>query len=74
MLKDVVGKTEDQIEVADHARLETVFERYASLFPRVREFSSSIVLACNHQFCDRSVELNEGDEIAFLPPVSGGAV
>jgi MoaE-MoaD fusion protein len=31
------------------------------------------VLACNHEFCDRSAAIREGDEIAFLPPVSGGS-
>jgi MoaE-MoaD fusion protein len=72
MLRDIVGRAEEQIELEDGARLETVFERYASQFPRLKDLASSIVLASNHQFCDRSVAVHEGDEIAFLPPVSGG--
>jgi MoaE-MoaD fusion protein len=72
MLRDIVGRAEDQIELEDGARLESVFERYASQFPRLKDLASSIVLASNHQFCDRSVAVHEGDEIAFLPPVSGG--
>jgi molybdopterin converting factor subunit 1 len=73
MLKDIVGRAEDQIEVADDARLESVFTRYAREFPRLTDLESSIVLACNHEFCDRSAAIREGDEIAFLPPVSGGS-
>ena len=73
MLRDIVGRAEEQIEVEDGARLEAVFERYAGQFPRLRDLASSIVLASNHQFCDRSSPVNEGDEIAFLPPVSGGS-
>src|SRR6202046_5670533 len=73
MLKDIVGRAEDHIEVADDARLETVFTRYARQFPRLADLESSIVLACNHEFCDRSAAIHEGDEIAFLPPVSGGS-
>ena len=73
MLRDIVGRAEEQIEVEDGARLQSVFERYAGEFPRLKELASSIVLACNHQFCDRSVTVNDGDEIAFLPPVSGGS-
>ena len=72
MLKDIVGRAEDHIEVADDARVESVFTRYARDFPRLTDLESSIVLACNHEFCDRSAAVREGDEIAFLPPVSGG--
>jgi len=35
--------------------------------------SKSIVLAVNQKFCAPSVPLSDGDELAFLPPVSGGA-
>jgi len=73
MLKDIVGLAEDHIEVADGARVESVFTRYARDFPRLTDLESSIVLACNHEFCDRSAAVREGDEIAFLPPVSGGS-
>jgi molybdopterin synthase catalytic subunit len=35
--------------------------------------SKSIVLAVNQKFCAPSVSLSDGDELAFLPPVSGGS-
>ena len=73
MLKDIVGRAEDHIEVADDARLQSVFTRYARQFPRLTDLESSIVLACNQEFCERSTAIREGDEIAFLPPVSGGS-
>jgi molybdopterin converting factor subunit 1 len=73
MLKDIVGRSEDHIEMADGARVESVFTRYAHDFPQLTDLESSIVLACNQEFCDRSAAVREGDEIAFLPPVSGGS-
>lgn len=73
MLKDIVGRSEEQIELADGARLDAVYTRYTREFPRLSQFESSIVLACNQQFCDRTTSVHEGDEIAFLPPVSGGS-
>lgn len=72
MLRDIVGRAEEEIEIKAGACLGCVFERYAREFPRLGELKSSIVLARNQQFSDRSVMLGEGDEIAFLPPVSGG--
>lgn len=73
MLRDIVGSTEQHVEVQEGARLESVFETYARQFPRLKGLESSIVLACNHEFCDRAKMVADGDEIAFLPPVSGGS-
>jgi MoaE-MoaD fusion protein len=73
VLHDIVGLKEDSLDLADGARLETVFEHYAGKFPRFREMSSSVVLALNHQFSSPGTAISEGDEVAFLPPVSGGA-
>ena len=73
MLKDIVGRSEDHIDLADGSHLDSVFTRYARQFPRLSDLESSIVLACNQEFCDRSAAIREGDEIAFLPPVSGGS-
>lgn len=73
MLKDVVGRSEDQVEIPENGRLGGIFDHYAERFPRIREMAGSIVLAQNHEFADSSAVVKEGDEIAFLPPVSGGA-
>ena len=73
MLKDIVGRSEDQFEASEGDRLGAIFDRYAYQFPRLRQLESSIVLARNQQFCGRDSDIADGDEIAFLPPVSGGA-
>ena len=72
VLRDVVGVREDSLDVAEGGRLETVFEHYANRFPKLREMAASTVLALNQQFSSPSAPLAEGDEVAFLPPVSGG--
>jgi molybdopterin synthase catalytic subunit/molybdopterin converting factor small subunit len=73
MLKDIVGRMEEQIELAPGARLSTLFDHYAGQFPRLREMAGSIVMARNQEFSSLSTAIVEGDEVAFLPPVSGGA-
>lgn len=72
-LKDVVGCSSDDIDLPPGSTLETAFERYASQFPRVREMADSIAAARNQEFADLAQALEDGDEIAFMPPVSGGA-
>ena len=73
VLRDVCGLREDSLEVPEGGRVETVFEHYAVRFPRLREMAASIVLAHNQQFSSPGETLAEGDEVAFLPPVSGGS-
>jgi len=73
VLRDIVGLREDSIEIPDGSRLESVFEHYAGRFPRLREMSASLVLALNQSFSESGAAVSEGDEVAFLPPVSGGS-
>ena len=73
VLRDVVGRREDSLELPEGGRLESVFEHYAKLFPRLHGMAASVVLALNHEFSAPSAALAEGDEVAFLPPVSGGS-
>jgi MoaE-MoaD fusion protein len=73
ILKDVVGEASAGLEVPEDATLATVFESFAGRFPALRQMARSIVVARNREFADPSVRLAEGDEVAFLPPVSGGA-
>ncbi len=73
VLRDVTGLREESIDVAEGGMAAGVFEYYSSKFPRLGEMSQSIVLAVNQKFCAPSVPLSDGDELAFLPPVSGGS-
>jgi molybdopterin converting factor subunit 1 len=73
VLRDVVGLREDSLDIPEGGRLESVFDLYAGRFPRLRGMAASVVLALNQEFSTPSAPLAEGDEVAFLPPVSGGS-
>ena len=73
VIRDVVGLREDSLEVPEGGTLGSVFEHYAGRFPRLREMAASTVLALNQQFSAPAAPLAEGDEVALLPPVSGGS-
>jgi molybdopterin synthase catalytic subunit len=72
-LRDVAGLREEHIELPAGSTIETVFDRYASRLPRMKELGPSIVVARNQQFSPAGTPVSDGDEIAFLPPVSGGS-
>jgi len=72
MLKELVGHTAEEAEFPEGTDLRGVFDRYVHRYPPLGEFSRSIVLARNQEFAELSTPLADGDEVAFLPPVSGG--
>ena len=72
-LKEIVGAAEDSFEAAAGARLEDLYASYARKFPRLAEFRASVAASINQEYAPWDAEPRAGDEIAFLPPVSGGA-
>jgi MoaE-MoaD fusion protein len=72
VLKELVGLSVEEIDLPEGADLGTVFEHYAAREPRLREMAPAIVAARNQEFADLSTAVADGDELAFLPPVSGG--
>jgi len=73
MLRDVVGRAEDALELEAGARAGDVFEHYARCFPQLGAMGRSVALARNQRFSGAGEQLEDGDELALLPPVSGGA-
>ncbi len=71
-LKEIVGRGEEEAELSEGARVEDLFARYHGRFPELAKFRASAVPSVNQEFALWNVPLADGDEIAFLPPVSGG--
>jgi MoaE-MoaD fusion protein len=71
-LKEIVGAAEEDAELSEGARVEDLFERYARRFPNLAEFRSSIAASVNQEYAEWRAPLVDGNEVAFLPPVSGG--
>jgi molybdopterin synthase catalytic subunit len=73
VIRDVTGVREDSLILPAGGDIGSVFEHYAVRFPQLRKMASSIVLALNQEFSPPTAQVAEGDEVAFLPPVSGGS-
>lgn len=73
ILKEIAGRPADEIDLPEGADINTIFSHYAGRLPRFREMAGSIVMARNQEFASGAAKVAEGDEIAFLPPVSGGS-
>ena len=73
VLKDIVGRSEELLEIAAGATLSDVFAAYAKRFETLTQTRSSILFARNREFAKPDTLLSDNDEVAFLPPVSGGS-
>jgi molybdopterin converting factor subunit 1 len=71
-LRDIAGAGELTREIAAGATIGTVWRQLAGEFPELGEYERSISSALNADYARMDQVLREGDEVAFLPPVSGG--
>jgi molybdopterin synthase catalytic subunit/molybdopterin converting factor small subunit len=73
MLKDLIGKASDSLDLADDAVVADVLRHYELQVPRLKQTLPSLALAVNQQYASPQSKLRSNDEIALLPPVSGGS-
>lgn len=71
-LKEITGVAQDDADLSEGARVEDLFERYGRRFPKLAAFRPSIAASVNQEYSGWRAPLASGDEVAFLPPVSGG--
>jgi molybdopterin synthase sulfur carrier subunit len=71
-LADIAGGRERRVDSAEVTDVLSVFNKFAAEFPDMEEHRASILFALNSEFARLDAPVRNGDEIAFLPPVSGG--
>jgi len=71
--RELSGEDNVSLEIESDATIDTVIKQLiASGSHWELALSGSILSARNHQLCDTSTVLKDGDEVAFFPPVTGG--
>jgi molybdopterin converting factor subunit 1 len=71
-LKDLVGRSSESLALSDRASLRDVVRHYSEKYPSISQLASSLALSVNQEYAAQDAALHDGDEVAFLPPVSGG--
>ena len=70
--RDIVGEREVSLEMAEDPTVRDLIELISSEHPSFRSMESSLMISVIQTYVDRMEVLNDGDEVAFIPPVSGG--
>src|ERR1700730_3941731 len=73
MLKDLAGKSSDWLDLRGGAFVREVLSHYASQSPGLKEAMAALAVAVNQEYAGRDSALKSDDEVALLPPVSGGS-
>jgi MoaE-MoaD fusion protein len=73
MLKDLAGKSSDTLELREGATVKDLLTHCATGTPRLKDSLASLAVAVNQQYAGTQTVLKSDDEVALLPPVSGGS-
>ena len=71
-LRDLVGAGELRRDLPGEATVASVWEALVRDYPDIAPYAQSMSCAVNADYARMTTPLSEGDEVAFLPPVSGG--
>lgn len=71
--RDIAGRAEEQLALEPGATVESLWDLLVERYPRLRGYTGRILYAVNQEFGTPASELRDGDEVAFIPPVSGGS-
>ena len=71
-LRDLAGSGELVRDVPAPATVSTVWQTLVDELPALQEYERTMSVAVNADYSKMSAPVADGDEVAFLPPVSGG--
>ena len=71
-LRDLAGSGELVRDVPAPATVQTVWHALVTDMPSLRDYERTMSVAVNAEYAKMSAPVQDGDEVAFLPPVSGG--
>ena len=70
--KEKAGMSDLEISLTDDATVSDAARELLRLHPAISGDSSRLMIAVNEEYQEHDYPLNENDEVAFIPPVSGG--
>lgn len=73
VLKDLLARAEETVQLPDSATVGDLLAQYQAEVPRLSDVLPSLAVAVNQQYVSAQSRLKENDEVALLPPVSGGS-
>src|SRR6185295_18065666 len=71
--REMVGAADLELEIAQPATVASAWAALVAEHPKLAAMERSLLFAINEEYAGREQALNDGDQLAVLPPVSGGS-
>lgn len=72
--REAVGKSQEELQLAEGSTTHVLLQQLIAAYPRLESVMKSCVFAVNQEYVapTEDLQLKEGDEVAIIPPLSGG--
>lgn len=70
--QDIAGKRESEVELKEETNAKMLLEKLIKDYPGLEKMAKNILLSINMEYASSDTILKDGDEVALIPPVSGG--
>jgi len=72
LIRETIGRSADELEIEPGLTIGALFDQLASEHPRLAPLKRSVMMMANQEYVAGDHALRDGDEVVFIPPVSGG--
>jgi MoaE-MoaD fusion protein len=71
-VKDATGIRMELIDLSNDTSIREMLSKISIIYPKLKHILNNIQISVNYRIVDLNTVLKEGDELALLPPISGG--
>lgn len=71
-IKDLTGVGSGTMRLPYDSTIQNMLTNILDIYPQINNVLKSIKVSVNYKLVDRNTILKDGDEVALLPPISGG--
>jgi MoaD family protein len=73
LIRETIGQSSEVRDVAEGATIGSLYDELAASYPRLAPLKPSVMMMANQEYVKADYRLGDGDEVVYIPPVSGGA-
>ncbi len=70
--RDIVGEKDLTVELDKESKVDDLMEQLYDQYPDLEDMKEQLLISVNKDRTDKDENLKDGDEIAVMPPVTGG--